>query len=281
MFSLGSRQIMDLATLGFVERKQWLILAGSSGTGKSHIAKALLLMGCQQSYRCRYVTATDMLRDLLSGLADDSLDEKLKAYVRPQVLLIDEIGFDRLEPLGCIGPAPALADLAQVLLVVLLGFAQAVDVLVGPELPAMGLSCREAQLRPRHQRVGLLEGFGGSAETAHLVGPGARLEEVLGLGHGIGAGRGCRGGLPVGQVVDVRISDERDSAEAQKSAAEENRSEVENLLDFMLTDLFRDPLTGLPSRALFHERVGRAVTRRCRFRFRTLLPSRYSPSVLI
>jgi len=30
-----------------------------------------------------------MLRDLLSGLADDSLDEKLKAYVRPQVLLID------------------------------------------------------------------------------------------------------------------------------------------------------------------------------------------------
>lgn len=94
---LDEKQIMDLATLGFVERKQWLILAGSSGTGKSHIAKALLLMGCQKSYRCRYVTATDMLRDLLSGLADDSLDEKLKAYVRPQVLLIDEIGFDRLE----------------------------------------------------------------------------------------------------------------------------------------------------------------------------------------
>jgi DNA replication protein DnaC len=94
---LDQKQIMDLATLGFIERKQWLILAGSSGTGKSHIAKALLLMGCQKSYRCRYVTATDMLRDLLSGLADDSLDEKLKAYVRPQVLLIDEIGFDRLE----------------------------------------------------------------------------------------------------------------------------------------------------------------------------------------
>ena len=54
-------------------------------------------MGCQQSYRCRYVTATDMLRDLFAGLADDSLDENLKAYVRLQVLLIDEIGFDRLE----------------------------------------------------------------------------------------------------------------------------------------------------------------------------------------
>jgi DNA replication protein DnaC len=90
-------QIMELATLGFVERKQWLILAGSSGAGKSHISKALLLLACQHLYRCRYVTASCMLRDLLSGLADDSLEDKLKAYLRPDILLIDEIGFDRLE----------------------------------------------------------------------------------------------------------------------------------------------------------------------------------------
>lgn len=95
--SIDQRQIMELSTLGFIERKQWLILGGSSGTGKSHIAKALLLLGCQQLYRCRYVTATHMLRDLLSGLADNSLDQKLKDYLRPEVLLIDEIGFDRLE----------------------------------------------------------------------------------------------------------------------------------------------------------------------------------------
>lgn len=94
---IEKRQVMELATLGFVERKQWLLLAGSSGTGKSHIAKALLLLACQHLYRCRYVTASFMLRDLLSGLADDSLDDKLKAYVRPDILLIDEIGFDRLE----------------------------------------------------------------------------------------------------------------------------------------------------------------------------------------
>ncbi len=98
-FAIGvdQKQIMDLATLGFIERKQWLILAGTSGAGKSHIAKALLLLSCQHLYRSRYVTASYMLRDLLSGLADDSLEQKLKTYVRPEVLLIDEIGFDRLE----------------------------------------------------------------------------------------------------------------------------------------------------------------------------------------
>jgi len=94
---IDQRQVMELATLGFVQRKQWLILAGGSGTGKSHIAKALLLLACRRLYRCRYTTASFMLRDLLSGLADDSLEDKLKAYVRPDILLIDEIGFDRLE----------------------------------------------------------------------------------------------------------------------------------------------------------------------------------------
>ena len=44
-------QIMELATLSFVERKQGLILAGCSGTGKSHIAQALMLIGCQKCLR--------------------------------------------------------------------------------------------------------------------------------------------------------------------------------------------------------------------------------------
>lgn len=94
---IDQSQIMELSTLGFVERNQGLILAGNSGTGKSHIAKALLLIGCQRLYRCRYTTAANMLKDLMSGLADDTLDQKLKTYTRPEMLLIDEVGFDRLE----------------------------------------------------------------------------------------------------------------------------------------------------------------------------------------
>lgn len=90
-------QIMELAKLDFAHRKQGVIFAGNSGTGKSHIAKALLLLGCRETYRCRYTTASDMLRDLFSGLADDTLALKLKRYLTPDLLLIDEVGFDRLE----------------------------------------------------------------------------------------------------------------------------------------------------------------------------------------
>ncbi len=90
-------QIMELSTLAFVDRKQGLILAGSSGTGKSHIAKALLLLGCQRLYRCRYTHASDMLKNLMASLSDDTLTKRLQVYTRPEILLIDEVGFDRLE----------------------------------------------------------------------------------------------------------------------------------------------------------------------------------------
>ncbi len=94
---VNKKQIMDLATLEFAGRRQGVIFAGNSGTGKSHLAKALLLIGCQKNYRCRYVTASAMLRELLAGMADNSLEQKLKLFLTPEILLIDEVGFDRLE----------------------------------------------------------------------------------------------------------------------------------------------------------------------------------------
>ena len=95
--SIDKNQIMELATLNFIDKKQGLILAGSSGTGKSHIAKALLLCACQRLYKCKYTTAAVMLKDLMSGLSDNSVEDKLKKYINPEALVIDEIGFDRLE----------------------------------------------------------------------------------------------------------------------------------------------------------------------------------------
>jgi DNA replication protein DnaC len=92
--------VMQLATLRFVDKGQGILFGGNSGTGKSFLAKAIALLACHQSYRVRYTTASAMLTDLHSGLADDSVQDKLKAYVAPALLVIDELGFDRLEQEG-------------------------------------------------------------------------------------------------------------------------------------------------------------------------------------
>jgi DNA replication protein DnaC len=94
---MDKAQVLEIAKMDFVERKQGLVIAGNSGTGKSHIAKALLLIGCTRMYRCRYTTAADMLRDLMASRADQSFHRKLRQYTAPDILLIDEVGFARLE----------------------------------------------------------------------------------------------------------------------------------------------------------------------------------------
>jgi DNA replication protein DnaC len=94
---MDKAQVLEIAKMDFVERKQGLVIAGNSGTGKSHIAKALLLIGCTRMYRCRYTTAADMLRDLMASRADQSFHRKLRQYTAPDILLIDEVGFDRME----------------------------------------------------------------------------------------------------------------------------------------------------------------------------------------
>ena len=90
--------VLDLAKLAWVERKEDLVFIGKTGTGKSHIAKAFCLLGCRTArWRVRYTTCANMLADLFASLADGTLAEALKQYTRPQLLLIDDLGYDPLE----------------------------------------------------------------------------------------------------------------------------------------------------------------------------------------
>jgi DNA replication protein DnaC len=95
---LDRRLIMDLASLRFIERNESILFIGqTNGVGKSHIARSLALMACQGGYKTYYTTCSELINDLNAGVYEKNLDKRMKKYTNPELLLIDEMGHDRLE----------------------------------------------------------------------------------------------------------------------------------------------------------------------------------------
>lgn len=94
-------QIEELATGDFIRRRANLLFVGWSGVGKSHIIQALGLKACAHGYRVCYRTSSALLADLTASLADKTLPQRVRYYSRPDLLIIDEFGFDRIERAEC------------------------------------------------------------------------------------------------------------------------------------------------------------------------------------
>ena len=94
---LSRRLIMDLASLGFIQRKESILFLGGNGVGKSHLAQSLALIACQGGYKTYYTTCSELINDLNAGVYEKTLDKRIRKYINPELLLIDEMGHDRLE----------------------------------------------------------------------------------------------------------------------------------------------------------------------------------------
>jgi len=94
---LDRKLVMDLALLGFIERNESILFLGRSGTGKSHLAQSLALMACQGGYKTYYTTCSELIKDLNAGVYEKTLEKRMRKYINPELLLIDEMGHDRLE----------------------------------------------------------------------------------------------------------------------------------------------------------------------------------------
>jgi len=92
--------ILELARLDFVRRHDDLVVTGTSGTGKSHLLKAFALRACEQGLSMRYARCVDLLDDLHAGLADGTYPRRLKAWARPDLLIIDDVGLGQIKQRG-------------------------------------------------------------------------------------------------------------------------------------------------------------------------------------
>ena len=94
---LNRKLVMDLACLGFIQRNESILFIGYNGTGKSHIAQSIALTACQTGYKTFYTTCSELINDLNAGVYEKTLDKRMRKYSNPELLVIDEMGHDRLE----------------------------------------------------------------------------------------------------------------------------------------------------------------------------------------
>lgn len=98
--AINRQQVYDLATCQFIRAHRNLLICGQTGVGKSHLAQAVAHEAARQGFDILLTTAHAMLAYLHAGRADGSQERRLTAYLRPDLLIIDDFGLKPLPPSG-------------------------------------------------------------------------------------------------------------------------------------------------------------------------------------
>ncbi|PEA54949.1 AAA family ATPase [Bacillus pseudomycoides] len=91
--SINDTYIRELANLGFLEKKENIILMGPPGVGKTRLAIALGIKACIAKFRVAFYSAKELMDILYSSLVENTLTERIESLSRLHVLIIDELGY--------------------------------------------------------------------------------------------------------------------------------------------------------------------------------------------
>lgn len=90
----------DLEGLSFLERREDLVLMGDVGTGKTHLASALVQAACSAGVEARFFTAASLVARLRRARSDGRLDRELAQIARARMVVVDELGYLPLDAEG-------------------------------------------------------------------------------------------------------------------------------------------------------------------------------------
>ena len=96
--SIKKTLVLHLGQLDFLHARENVVLLGPPGTGKSHLAIALVIRACLAGLRVLFATATEWVARLGDAQRQGRLADELKRLERYPLLIVDEVGYIPFDP---------------------------------------------------------------------------------------------------------------------------------------------------------------------------------------
>ncbi len=93
---VDKRQIYDLASCRFIDQKHNVVFMGKPGVGKTHLAHAIGLEAVKKGKRVLFIHTNEMVEKLYSSRADGSYAATIQKFLKPYLLILDELGFKKM-----------------------------------------------------------------------------------------------------------------------------------------------------------------------------------------
>lgn len=93
-------QIQNLLRLSFITKKSNVVFVGGVGLGKTHLASALGYQACLMGHKVLFTSAIDVINSLIAAQQVGRLKQELKTYLKPSLLILDELGYLPIDKTG-------------------------------------------------------------------------------------------------------------------------------------------------------------------------------------
>jgi DNA replication protein DnaC len=97
---INQAQVRNLFRLKFIEDKSNVVFIGGVGLGKTHLASALGYQACLKGHTVLFGSAIDAINNLIAAQHAGTLKQELKKYLRPSLLILDELGYLPIDKTG-------------------------------------------------------------------------------------------------------------------------------------------------------------------------------------
>ena len=94
---LNKNQVLRLADCDFINKKENVLITGSTGIGKSYIASAIGHQACSLGYKVLYEHSGKLFSRMKMGKADGSYLREITKMEKQELLIIDDFGMQPLD----------------------------------------------------------------------------------------------------------------------------------------------------------------------------------------